>query len=243
MILDLLPILSPLRVVLASASPRRLELLGKLGLSVVVRPSQFSETLSKAGVSASDYVRATARGKALDVRDALDRECAPFDVIVSSDTVIELDGEILEKPCDVQDARRMLTALSGRRHNVLTAVCIIVNTGSLVSPLLLGTPATTTMEPTHRGEPASDTTGGALISFVETAEVSFAALPLSLIEAYISTPEPFDKAGGYGIQGMAAQFISGIHGDYYCVMGFPVHAFCLVLRALVEQGLIKAKDS
>lgn len=229
MILDLLPTLSPLRVVLASASPRRLELLSKLGLSVEVRPSGFSETLPKAGVTPHEYVRATARGKALDVLQTLER---PADLVISSDTVVvSADGEILEKPTGVEDARRMLGELSGRTHSVLTAVCVAIPVAVAASAALAGAPEGVRLEPASGG-------GGTLLSFVAAADVTFAALPPALIDAYVATPEPYDKAGGYGIQGTAAQFISGIRGDYYCVMGFPVHAFCALLRALVGAGLL-----
>jgi septum formation protein len=230
MILDLLPTLATLRIVLASASPRRLELLEKLGLRVDVRPSAFSETLPKAGVAPAEYVRATARGKALDVVLSLE---SAADMVISSDTVVvSADDEVLEKPSGIEEAHRMLAALSGRTHCVLTAVCVAIPPAAAT---WMSTALAAIALDRVRVEPTPG--GGTLLSFVETAEVTFAALPPALIDAYVRTPEPFDKAGGYGIQGSAAQFISGIRGDYYCVMGFPVHAFCTLLRALVGVGL------
>ena len=233
MILDILPALASLKIVLASSSPRRLELLSQLGLRVEVRPSKFSETLSKAGVAPSDYVRATARGKALDVERAAAAAGGTLpDIIISSDTVVVSEhGDILEKPADREDARCMLDALSGRTHSVLTAVCVVVR-----SPLRAGVASLASAPPTSLSETTD--AGNTLISFVEATEVVFATLPPALIDAYVQTTEPYDKAGGYGIQGVAAQFVSAIRGDHSCVVGFPVHAFCVLVRALAAGGML-----
>lgn len=195
MILDLLPALASLKIVLASASPRRLELLSQIGLCVEVRPSHFSETLSKVGVTPADYVRATAKGKAIDVERAAAAGDTPPDIIISSDTVVvSACGDILEKPVDREDARRMLAALSGRTHSVLTAVCVVVR-----SPLRAGVVSLASAPPT------------ALLERTETGTL---------------------------IQGVAAQFVSAVRGDYACVVGFPVHSFCVLVRALAADGML-----
>jgi septum formation protein len=222
MILDILPALRSKRLLLASASPRRRDLLLQLGLAVEVRPSAFAETLSKQGVTPQQYVTATARGKALDVLNALSVSQMP-DFIVSSDTIVVSAGEILEKPAGPDDARRMMRLLSGSTHHVMTAVCVI-------SPARPTRPTAVWSVETVVAACGEERV---LTSFVEEAAVTFAPLPPALIDAYVATDEPYDKAGGYGIQGTAAQFISGITGDFYCVVGFPVHAFCALLRALV----------
>ena len=117
-------------------------------------------------------------------------------LVIGCDTVVDLDGEVLGKPADQREAMRMLGRLSGRAHRVHTGVCICV-------PQLPGRPAAL---------------------FAETSIVHFSPLPEREIFNYTNTPEPYDKAGGYGIQGSMARFIPAIEGCYYNVMGLPVAA-------------------
>ncbi len=113
-------------------------------------------------------------------------------IVLGADTIVVKDGEILGKPKDAADAAQMLKILSGGVHDVYTGYCLI------------------------------DTeTGKTLVSHVKT-EVDFNAMTDTEIDDYIATGEPMDKAGAYGIQGYGAKYIRAIHGDYYCVMGFPV---------------------
>ena len=157
------------RLVLASASPRRREILGNLGLKFDVVVSRFDEDLDMAKFgSAAEYAMATAQHKALEVADRLEKEDQPF-MIIGSDTVVEApDGTIMEKPKDGAEATQMLLTLQGVTHQVHTGVSMVLTDGRLVK------------------------------SFSETTRVTFAALDTEEIAAYVKTGEPFDKAGGYG---------------------------------------------
>eukprot|EP00160_Parvularia_atlantis_P015998 Unigene4854_Nuclearia_a/m.14854 Unigene4854_Nuclearia_a/g.14854 ORF Unigene4854_Nuclearia_a/g.14854 Unigene4854_Nuclearia_a/m.14854 type:complete len:212 (+) Unigene4854_Nuclearia_a:47-682(+) len=205
--LHLLDRLRRLRIVLASASPRRREILLGLGLVFDVVPSRFAEDLDKAAFDGpAGYVAETSRRKAHEVADRLRAERREVDLIVSADTIVVKDGAILEKPADAAHAKRMLQLLNNAAHTVLTAVTLVV-------------PRT-----------------GATRCFVEETHVDFADLPEVEMDAYIGTGEPFDKAGGYGIQGAAAPFVRGVRGCYFNVVGFPSHQFSRELVALVAAG-------
>jgi len=207
--------------VLASASPRRREILKTIGLEhVVVVASAFEENLDKNEYnSASEYAKATAMEKARDVLEGFKRQGRMVDVIVGADTVVEArDGRVMEKPKSASEAREMLRALSNGTSKVHTGVAIIlpkVRRDGL------------------EGGAAGDGSLGLERGFSETTTVEFATLREEEIDAYIATGEPFDKAGGYGIQGPAGAFVRGIVGDYSNVMGFPMHAFARELEPLV----------
>lgn len=171
-------------LVLASASPRRKELLGMICPDFTVVPSEFDEK----GVTAQTpalLAQALAEGKCSWVA----QRC-PNDIVIGCDTVVDFNGEVFGKPVDRQDARRMLTALSDADHWVHTGVCI------------------------RRGQQTE--------SAVVSTRVHFYPLTSQQIEDYIATDEPYDKAGGYGIQGKAALFCKELEGCYYNVVGFPV---------------------
>ena len=194
--------LSSHRFVLASASPRRRELLKTAGITKFeVVSSAFEETVDKTRVlDPASYVKRMAVGKARDIwrRVAGGRK----DVVIGADTIVYLDGRIFEKPQDEADAVKMLTTLSDRTHTVYTGVCLIFG-----------------------GEVECDE-----CVFVEETEVTMGDLPKSVIRTYVLTGEPFDKAGAYGIQGTAcSSLIDKVNGSYDNVVGFPTHAFCKVL--------------
>lgn len=172
-------------VILASASPRRRELMALITENFRVMPADCDETV-KDGLSA----RETVEYLSLIKGNALKGKVAAEDIIISADTVVAVDGEILGKPCDKEDARRMIMLLSGRTHSVYTGVTL--------------------------------TQGEKQHTFSEKTDVEFFKLSDEEIEDYISTAEPYDKAGAYGIQGKAALLVKGINGDYYNVVGFPV---------------------
>lgn len=184
-----------MKIILASASPRRIELIKKLGCDTeTVRPQtdeKFDECLSL-----EDNLISVAAAKGLDVKDR--RGLHRDEIIVSADTVVNADGTVMGKPADAADAAKMLRKLAGHTHTVLTAVCLFTEDASL--------------------------------SFCEKTDVEFAPMSDSEIEYYISTGEPFDKAGAYAVQGAGALFISGIYGDYYNVMGLPLNRLYRVLR-------------
>ena len=177
-----------MRVVLASQSPRRRELLASVGVSVEVRPSDTDESV-RPGESPDGYVRRLAREKAEAV------PCGTGEIVVGADTAVVLGSEILGKPRDPEDARRMLRALSGRTHVVATGVHA-------------------------RRVPAGGGSGGETIA-VSTA-VRFVGLSEERIAWYVSTGEPLDKAGAYALQGTGGSFVRGIAGSVSNVVGLPL---------------------
>jgi septum formation protein len=194
------------KIVLASASPRRQELLRNIGLKFEVIPSTFEENLPHSSFpTAAAYALETSRRKAIEVA----ARASHMDLIIGSDTIVELDGTILEKPADAEDATRMLRLLSGSRHRVTTGVNLIL--------------------------PSRD---HALHSFTNTTVVNFDVLEEEAIAAYVASGEPFGKSGSYGIQGIAGSFVKAIEGDFFNVMGFPLHHFSSEVSKLIKQGLL-----
>lgn len=214
MILDVLPELQHLRLVLASASPRRKDILRSLEVPFEAATSHFEETLDASRFpNASEYSQQTALGKAVAVAGREYSREGP-DVVVGADTVVESpSGQVLEKPKDVEEAKRMLRSLSGRSHRVHTGVAI-------VAPNLVD-PGTGTMPYVK--------------TFAETTVCHMAVLSEQLIQAYVDTGDPMDKAGAYGIQSKAGPFVASIQGCYYNVVGFPLHRFTVELRKLVDE--------
>jgi septum formation protein len=184
------------KLILASASPRRRELLAQAGYVFEVRPAQVNED-PRAGEDPIAYVVRLAREKAQAVflgagnRDQGSAVANEGSVIVlGADTTVEVDGRILGKPEDAADAARMLRMLSGRTHRVITGVAIVT---------------------AERTEVAAEVTG-----------VRFLTLSDEEIAEYVATGEPMDKAGAYAIQGRAAKWIPRIEGDYFNVVGLPL---------------------
>jgi septum formation protein len=188
------------RLVLASASPRRRELLDMLGVrDLLVVPALGGEA-DWPQLSPRDLVMRLALAKAGEVKA---RFPGGDDVIVAADTVVALDRGILGKPRDAEDAVRMLTALSGKAHRVYTGVAV------------LG--------------------GGTRQCDAEETAVRFRALSEREILRYVESGDPLDKAGAYGIQGLASLFVEEIRGDFYNVMGLPLCRLGIMLkRAGVE---------
>ena len=198
-------------LVLASASPRRQELLRNAGIAFIVHPTNTPE-VPQAGESGRECAERLARQKALAAFHN-----HPDDFVLGADTVVVVDGEILGKPRDEADATRMLRLLSGRTHQVITGVCLIG------LPLKTGNKKLRTGVEDIRFE---DTRS-------ETTLVTMTAFTDEDIQAYIATGEPMDKAGAYAIQGMASRWIPRIEGDYFNVVGLPVS---LVYQMLREHG-------
>lgn len=189
----------PPRLILASTSPRRRELLGLLGLPFeVVAPAFDEEAVSPEALSPPDYVTTLARGKALEVAGRAGGDA----LVVGADTTVTLDGQYLNKPADAEDAHRMLRILSGRAHQVYTGLCLVSVQGGVAQTPVLDHAAT---------------------------DVTFDVLSEDVIAAYIATGEPLDKAGAYGIQGKALSFIPSIHGDYFNVVGLPLNRLVALL--------------
>jgi len=209
-----LPELQHVRMVLASASPRRKEILDALDVPFDAVTSNFEENLdARRFPSACEYSQQTALGKAAEVAGREYSEEGP-DVVVGADTVVESPtGQVLEKPMDVEQAKKMLMMLSGKTHRVHTGMAI-------VAPKLV--------------DPATGT-APYVKTFAETTVCHMAVLSESLIQAYVDTGDPMDKAGAYGIQSKAGPFVTGIQGCYYNVVGFPLHKFTVELREMMEE--------
>ncbi|KAM9804718.1 putative bifunctional dTTP/UTP pyrophosphatase/methyltransferase protein [Neosynchiropus ocellatus] len=211
------PIISKLAhklVVLASASPRRREILQTAGLQFEVVPSWFDETLDKSVFKAPhEYALETAKQKALEVARRMPATHLKIpDLVVGADTIVTIDGMILEKPTDRQDAYRMLSGLSGKEHSVFTGVVIVF---------------------CHERERKVDYQ---IIDFYEETKVKFAALSEEMLWEYINSGEYADKAGGYGIQSLAGMLVEYVHGDYLNVVGFPLNHFCKQLDLIYKRS-------
>lgn len=218
MMLHRLPALANTRLVLASASPRRVELLKQAGLPAFdVRPSSFEEDLDPAACGgAAGYAVATAAAKVDDVVACIlaeDGGDPRQTLVLAADTVVEsAAGAVLEKPADADHAAAMLASLSGTTHAVHTGVALRVVDG---------------------------TQGGGVTArrqFAVTTRVTFASLTRADIDAYVATGEPYGKAGAYGIQGAAGAFVERVEGCYANVVGLPLNAVTAALADMVDSG-------
>jgi septum formation protein len=199
-------------LILASSSPRRQELLRNARILFKVQPADVPEVL-RDGESASDFAQRLAADKARAVYEAVRPPAGTF--VLGADTTVVVDGDVLGKPVDEDDAARMLRTLSGRQHEVVTGVCIM-------------------------GICEQGTGNGQQETFFEdvrceTTQVFFNSLGDDQIEDYVSTGEPMDKAGAYAIQGAASRWIPRIEGCYFNVVGLPVPLVCRMLR---EHGVL-----
>lgn len=186
----------PYRLILGSKSPRRQELLKSLDLEFVVQVKSVDESFPSE-LPVEELAELIARKKAEAFNDLANNE-----LVITSDTVVVCEGRALAKAADAHEAQQMLQLLSGKKHQVITGVCLKTTTKS--------------------------------ISFSETTQVHFDVLTPEEIEYYINKYQPFDKAGAYGIQewiGMVG--IKGIEGDYYNVMGLPLHRLYKELQQFI----------
>ena len=203
------------RLVLASASPRRSELLRSVGLRFDIVPADIDES-TLPGETPSDYVARLSNEKARVVAERVGRGV----VVIAADTTVDVGGLILEKPMDDADARRMLRLLSGRIHFVHTGVTVV------------GPPGDGAGEDRRdgAGEDRTETT------VVETA-VRFVELTDRAIDWYLSTGEHLGKAGAYGIQGAAGAFVERIDGSVTNVIGLPLaETLGLIAAAVASTG-------
>jgi septum formation protein len=197
--------LSDKKIYLASKSPRRRELLRQIGIEFEIlalrndpaRGPDVSE-IELPGEAAADYVARVANEKAAFAWRVVQCRRLPPRPVLAADTTVTLDGEILHKPANVDEAVRMLERLSGRTHQVLTSVAV------------------------HHANLAEQ--------FTQISAVRFATLSAASIKAYCATGEPYDKAGGYGIQGLAALFVEHIEGSHSGIMGLPLYETARLLR-------------
>ncbi len=187
-------------LILASSSPRRWELLKQVGMAHEVIIADIDESVRE-GEDARQYVCRMAREKALEVH----RRDGVTAAVLGADTAVIVNGRILGKPVDREDAIHMLEGLSGRTHEVWSAVALVLP-------------------------------GGGLSERLNITRVTFSNLDRAWIEAYCDSGDPMDKAGAYGVQGIAAQKISHMEGSYSGVMGLPLHETAEILQ---EAGILK----
>lgn len=180
------------KLILASQSPRRRELLAEMGLSFAVESAAIEEHLELT-LPLSQAVERLALQKAKPIW-----ERHPQQVVIGADTVVAVDGRVLGKPRDEAQACEMLELLSGRTHQVIGGVAVLAKERQM--------------------------------TFHCITTVHFYPLTKAEIRTYVRTPEPFDKAGAYGIQGLGKRFVRGIEGDYFNVVGLPVSRLLRVLE-------------
>lgn len=197
-----------LKLILASASPRRRQFLEEWGLPFVAAPPAGVEPLPEVNEQPDAYTRRAAHAKALAAERRLDPATRARALILAADTVVALEGDILGKPRHEAHALEMLTRLAGREHDVISAVC-------LLPPL---------------GWP-----GGPCELFSDMSRVFFHAWPRPVLAAYARTREPDDKAGAYAIQGQGAFLAERVEGSWSTVVGLPVTPLA---RILLKRGLI-----
>lgn len=189
-------------IVLASASPRRREILEEMGFSPVIRPACTDEDTGSLEPEAA--VKELSRRKCLALAEQMSARC----IVIGADTIVEIDGRILGKPKDEDEAGSMIGSIRGRFHNVFTGVTICaVESGEIV---------------------ASET-------FAERTRVHVTSIDEAEMKEYIKSPEPYDKAGAYGIQGMFGKYIDRIEGDYFNVVGLPKAAVYASIKRIAKK--------
>lgn len=183
-----------MKYILASKSPRRKELLQLLGIPFEIEVSDEEETITS--TDPGKVTEELSLQKAMAVAAKRNEG-----IVIGADTVVSVDGRILGKPKDREDARTMITLLQGRAHEVYTGVSLVDAAGDRET-----------------------------VTFHIGTKVNVATMTEAEIEGYISSEEPYDKAGGYGIQGLFSKYIESIEGDYFNVVGLPVHALYVAIK-------------
>ncbi len=197
------------KIILASGSPRRKEILEQVGVEFTVITSDKEERITK--IRPEEIVKELACEKALDVAGKIKEKS----IIIGADTMVAIDGQVLGKPKNPAEAKAMLQMLQGNRHQVYTGVSVVVKPEK---------------GPEYKGKKEE----AKIINFAEKTEVWVYPMKKAQIDRYIACGESYDKAGGYGIQGKFAVNIEKIEGDYYNIVGFPVSKLYTVL---MEEGI------
>lgn len=201
---------TPKNIILASASPRRRELLTQIGIEFSIRPCSGEEDCREQ--EPEQMVSVLSRSKAFTVFEGLLADEKKGSLVIGADTLVSFEGKVLGKPADEREAEEMLSFLQGNTHQVYTGVTLVWQENSK----------------NGKWETKSR-------SFVEASSVSMYPMCKEEIRAYIATGEPMDKAGAYGIQGRCAAWIRGISGDYNNVVGLPVGRLYQELKK-IEYG-------
>lgn len=197
------------KLILASQSPRRKELLTQLGFQFSIQASDIDESVI-VSETAHDYVLRLAKQKAQHIFMTLSEEEQANSFVLGSDTSVVLDGQILGKPENEEDCIQTLSLLSNNKHQVLTAIALASKSG--------------------------------VVGEVITTDVEFKILTKAEIQAYWLTGEPQDKAGSYGIQGIAGQFVKTINGSYSAVVGLPLYETAQLLSNAGFSGAIDVNN-
>ncbi len=180
------------KIILASNSPRREEILNQAGVTFTIIPSLIEEITTK--VTPMEIVEELAINKAIDVAERVSDSA----IIIGADTMVAVGNEVLGKPKTYEEAQRMLTLLQGKEHQVYTGVGIIIK------------------------KIDNDHVSNKVIRFAQVSHVRVSNMKEEQIKAYIDTREPFDKAGAYGIQGKFCVYIESITGEYNNIVGLPI---------------------
>ncbi|MBD5547199.1 MAG: septum formation protein Maf [Lachnospiraceae bacterium] len=196
------------KMILASASPRRRELLEQIGMAFEVMPSDIEE--KTASHVPYEVVMELSGMKAMDIFEKLSLEEREQVIVAGADTVVAVKEQIMGKPSDRKNAEEMLSLLQGKTHQVYTGVTLIWQKEKEKQPSKL--------------------------SFYEKTEVSMYPMSMQEICSYVDTGEPMDKAGAYGIQGKCAAFIKEIRGDYYNVVGLPIGRLYQEIKKINDEG-------
>ena len=205
------------KIVLASNSPRRKELLAGLGFDYEVRTLQGLDESYPEGLSMEEIPQYISRKKAAAYT------LNPDELLITADTIVYLDGEVLGKPADEAEAKQMLRKLSGKTHQVVTGV-------TLKTPLTLPLKGRLAEQDSL---PSRDGRGGSSISFASVSQVTFAQLSEAEIDHYVTHYRPLDKAGAYGIQEWIGYIgVTRIEGSYFNVMGLPVQRLYSEMKKL-----------
>ena len=209
-----------MRIILASGSPRRRELLDQIGAEYEVRPSEADETITS--TIPSEVVKELALRKGQEVAAHYEEGV----VILSADTVVANEGKILGKPKDDAEAVEMINSIQGKSHEVYTGVAIIIKRDKA---------SDNSKDDLDITEIAMEEMGREkIINFAVETKVKVAPMSMEDIAGYIRTGEHKDKAGAYAIQGKFAPYIEGIEGDYYNIVGFPIAG---IYQRLKEEGI------
>lgn len=200
------------RVILASGSPRRLDLLRQVGIEPEVEPSHVEEVITS--TVPDQVVMELSRQKAEDIAALHTGEDV---IVIGADTVVAYDGKILGKPQDREDAVRMIRMLQGHIHQVYTGVTLVF------------------CGKTSGEQAIAVDNGSHIITFAEKTDVHVCPMTEAQIRSYVETGESMDKAGAYGIQGRFAVWVKGISGDYNNVVGLPLGRVCRELLGISRQ--------
>lgn len=193
------------KIILASGSPRRKEILEQVGVKFTVCISDKEEIITK--LQPEEIVIELAAMKAMDVA----KQTKGMTIIIGADTMVAMDGQVMGKPKDEEDAKNMLRNLQGKKHQVYTGISVLIKQSEEILEL-----------------------DNKTINFVEATDVWVNSMTDEQIASYVSSGEPCDKAGAYGIQGKFAINIGKIEGDYYNIVGFPISKLYAVL---LKEGI------